>query len=274
VVLATFSDTDVASKRDRIVQRQLNRLTWPEVAAIPKQRAVLVLPVGAVEQHGPHLSTDCDLYFADRFADLALERLSDADPVYRLPSLAISKSNEHAGFPGTFWLSAQTLSAVIMDIARGAQRSGFQRLVIFNCHGGNRSLLESLSRDVRAETGLLTFSLFPPALVPDPVEVPQAEADYGIHAGDWETSVMLALDPSRVRMDQLACHYPAQPGGEQLAMEFTGATYAWLTRDLSPSGLFGDATLASAERGQQRLSALIPRIADALCAICDFAFDT
>ena len=253
------------------MQRDLNRLTWPEVEAIDKTRAVLVLPIGAIEQHGPHLSTDCDLYFADRLSELALENLADDQPVYRLPALPISKSNEHLGFPGTFWLSAATLTAVVLDIARSAKASGFQRFVLFNCHGGNRSLLESVARDVRAETGLLTFSIFPPALSPDPIEVPRQEADYGIHAGDWETSLMLALDPSRVRMDKLTRFYP-EPPSETLALEFTGATYAWLTRDLSPSGLFGDATLATAERGRRRLECLVPALGAALGAICDFSF--
>ena len=253
------------------MNRHLAKFTWPEVQAIDKSRAALVLPVGAVEQHGRHLSIDCDLYFAERLTDLALAGLSDRTPAFRLPALAITKSNEHVGFPGTFWLSASTLSAVVHDIARSAKASGFQRFVLFNCHGGNRSLLESVARDVRAETGLAVFNIFPPAMVPDPVPISADEAELGIHAGDWETSLMLALDPSRVRLDKRDCFYPKRTS-EVLALEFTGATHAWLTRDLSPTGLFGDATIASAERGHQRLGALVPKLTEALAAVCDFEF--
>ena len=203
--------------------------------------------------------------------DRALAVLPDETPVWRLPALPISKSNEHIGYAGTFWLSAATLTAVIMDIARSAQSNGFQRLVLWNCHGGNRALLESVARDVRAETGLLVFSFFPPALAPDPVATPPQEATLGIHAGDWETSLMLALCPARVRMDRLEAFYPRLPD-VPLDLEFTGATFAWLTRDLSPTGTFGDATLATAERGEARLAALEPGLAKALGAVTRFAF--
>lgn len=251
------------------MNRNLSQLTWPEIGMIEKAQAVIVLPFGAVEQHGAHLSTDCDLYFADRLLDLALSTLADDVPVWRLPALPITKSNEHAGFPGTFWLSAATLTSVVRDISAGAAASGFLRLALFNCHGGNRSLLESIARDVRIETGLSVFCIFPPALVPDPVDVSPREAMFGIHAGDWETSLMMALDPERVRMQQRSCFYPDIPDGP-LAIEFTGATFAWTTRDLSPTGLFGDATIATAERGRRRLEALIPKIAEALAACSSF----
>src|SRR5262245_18896797 len=99
------------------VERNIAKMTWMEVRDIDKADAALVLPVGSLEQHGPHLSVDTDLFFAERFLDLALERLPDTIKIFRLPILPLSKSNEHIGFPRTFWLSAETLSAVVHDIA-------------------------------------------------------------------------------------------------------------------------------------------------------------
>ena len=253
------------------IERNIARMTWMEVRDLDKAKAALVLPLGSLEQHGPHLSVDTDLYFSERFLELALERLADEVKIYRLPILPISKSNEHAGYPGSFWLSSATLTAVVHDVAASAQASGFRRLVLWNCHGGNRALLEVLARDVRAATGLMVFQLFPPATVPDPVPVTEAEAAFGIHAGDWETSVMLALSPERVRPDRVEAAYPDFTA-RHLSLELTGATVAWLTRDFQPTGTWGDATVATAERGRLRVEKVVERLQEILTDIAGFEF--
>ena len=253
------------------MRRDLAQMTWEEVAALDKSEAALVLPLGSLEQHGPHLSVDTDLYFSRRFLELALEQLPDDVAIYHLPMLPISKSNEHEGFAGSFWLSAATLSAVLLDIARSASASGFERLVLWNCHGGNRALLEVMARDIRAATGLMVFQVFPPATAPDPVAVTAREAIHGIHAGDWETSVMLALCPERVRTDRVNSEFPAFTS-DHIALEFTGATVAWLTRDFQRTGTWGDARVATAERGRQRIEALLPALVDILTEISRFRF--
>ena len=251
-------------------QRNLSELTWTEVRDLDTGSGALILPIGAIEQHGPHLSVDTDLFFADRFLDLALLRLEPDVKIWRLPILPVSKSNEHTGFPGTFWLSAQTLMAVVTDIAGGAHGAGFRRLVLWNCHGGNRALLEVLARDIRIETGLMTFQIFPPAVTPDPLAaLDPREPKYGIHAGEWETSVMLALSPERVRIDRLDCAYP-DFRSDTLDLEMTGATIGWKTSDFQESGTWGDATSASAERGRKRLEPLVERLAEVLTEIASY----
>src|SRR5882672_10644843 len=107
------------------IERNIARMTWMEVRDLDKTKAALVLPLGSLEQHGPHLSVDCDLHFSQRFLDLVFDDLSSDVPMWRLPMLPITKSNEHQGFAGSFWLSANTLLAVLHDIADGAVRSGF-----------------------------------------------------------------------------------------------------------------------------------------------------
>lgn len=153
------------------MQRNIAQLTWPEVQALDlTSQGALVLPIGAIEQHGPHLSTDCDLHFAETLLNMALDQLAPETKVWRLPVLPISKSNEHKGFPGTWYLSAQTFMAVLRDIAQCAVENGFRRLVLWNCHGGNRALLEVAARDIRVETGLMTFQVFASGAMPDPLE--------------------------------------------------------------------------------------------------------
>ncbi len=253
------------------MNRHYGQLTAPEAAALDKERTVIVLPFGAIEQHGPHLALDTDLLFSDALLDRALALLPDNAPVYRLPALPVGKSNEHVGYAGSLFISAATLTAYVMDVAQALKASGFTRLMLWNCHGGNRQLLEVIARDVRIATGLYVFSVFPPVLAADPVAVPAKEATLGIHAGDFETSLMLALSPERVRMDKREAFYPTLPEGP-LELEFTGAVFAWTTRDLSPSGTFGDATLATRERGEERLAALLPALSAALEAATRFRF--
>ena len=249
--------------------RDITHLTWMEIRDLDKRKAALVLPVGALEQHGPHLPVVTDLLLAERFLDLALERLPDTVNIWRLPALSFGKSNEHSGYPGTFSLSANTLMSAVRDIARGAKDAGFRRLVLLNSHGGNRAVLDMMARDIRAEFGLMVFSVFPPALAPDPLETTENEKKFGIHAGDWETSVMLALAPELVKMDLANSSFPAF-NSDHLTLTTSGSSVAWLTRDWNASGTWGDATLATAERGQARLEPVVAKLALVLEEIASF----
>lgn len=252
-----------------MVARDLARMTWQEVAGLDKTTGAVVLPLGSIEQHGPHLSVDCDLYFSERFLELAFERLPASVPLWRLPMIPITKSNEHQGFAGSFWLSANTLLSLLHDIADGVVRSGFRRLVLWNCHGGNRSLLDVAARDIHARTGLMVFTVFPPAVAADPVAVTNDEARYGIHAGDWETSVMLALSPERVRAERRDSALP-RFAGRSLGLEFTGANVAWITSDFMTSGTWGDATVATTPHGRARIEAIMPPLTAILTEISTF----
>lgn len=252
-----------------MIERNLSRLTWMEIRDLPKTAGAIVIPFGSLEQHGPHMSIDTDLYFADRFLDLALERLAADVPCWRLPILPISRSVEHVGFPGSLWLTSETLLKVIEEITAGIAASGFRRVVFLNCHGGNMALLEVAARDVRIRTGMMAFTIFPPALLPDPVDVSERERVFGIHANDWETSVMMALSPERVRPDRLDVAYP-QFESETLRLEFSAANVAWASRDLTATGTFGDAREASAERGQKRIEPMIATLAAVLTEISAF----
>lgn len=124
-------------------ERFLPYLTTEDVRALDKERAAVVLVIGAIEQHGPHLPTGTDLALGASILTLAVERLDPSVQLWVLPPLAYGRSVEHEGFAGTVTLSQETLSAIVHDIASSVARSGFRRLVLFNSHGGNLSVLET-----------------------------------------------------------------------------------------------------------------------------------
>lgn len=234
-------------------------LTWPQVEALPDKANTLVIqPIGAVEQHGPHLPLVVDSAIATAVVGRALHQLESAVPAYALPPLCYGKSNEHIHFSGTVTLSAQTLMAVLMEMAESIYRAGFRKLVLVNGHGGQPQVLEIVARDLRQQyPDLMVFPLFVWRVPHDIAElVGQAEYDAGIHAGDVETSVMLALLPDQVHMEKAVREFPVPfPSGSLLSLEGALPT-AWMMDDLSRSGVVGDATVASAAKGEAILASV------------------
>lgn len=252
------------------VNRFLAHHTWSEVAALDKTDGVVILPIGAVEQHGHHLPLLTDTLIANRMLDAALKLLPDEVIAWTLPPLPYSKSNEHTGFPGTVSLSAQTLMAVLLDIARSVADAGFRRLAFVNGHGGNVALLEMTARDIRAATGLLCFCLQPALFVDPPFPISDAERRLGFHGGELETSLLLAIAPELVDMEKAVRHYAEFPETGTPLFFFGPASTAWLSRDWSADGIFGDATLGTAEKGDALIAAGGQRLADLIRVISTF----
>ena len=194
--------------------RHLAHLTWTDVRDLGKVQGVVLLPVGAVEQHGPHLPLITDTLQVTRVLDAALERLPDTVAAWTLPALPYAKSNEHASFPGTVSLSADTLRAILFDIAASVRQAGFRRLAFLNGHGGNVSVLDAAARDIRAATELTCFCVQPSFWLQPPFAVSEAEARFGVHAGELETSLMLLLEPSLVKPERAVRHFPNFPEGK------------------------------------------------------------
>ena len=233
--------------------RHLAHLASPDIAALDKRNGVVILPVGAVEQHGPHLPTLTDTLLATGVLEATLARLPDHVVAWALPTLPYSKSNEHDHFPGTISLSANTLLAVLHDIAASVARAGFRRLAFFNGHGGNMALLDVAARDVRAATGLMTFCLQPHLYIDPPFAISDDEQRFGFHAGELETSLVLAIKPELVDMSRAVRHIARFPDTDTLLNYFGPAATAWLADDWSESGVFGDATLGTVEKGEAML---------------------
>ncbi len=254
--------------------RYLAHLPWPAVAALDKAEGVVVLPIGAIEQHGPHLPTLTDTLLVTHVLDATLAALPAQVPVWALPPLNYGKSNEHTGFPGTIKLSAATLLSVLHDIAQSVHEAGFRRLAFINGHGGNSALLEVAARDIRAATGLMCFSLQPGLYVNPPFEITADEQRLGFHAGELETSLMLAIAPELVQMEKAVTHFAEFPATETELFFFGAAATAWLSRDWSPTGVFGDATRGTADKGNAIIEAAVVRLGALLTALSTFEIPT
>jgi creatinine amidohydrolase len=246
----------------------LPRLTRFDIERLPKDKAVVVLPVGAVEQHGPHLPVFTDTLIGEACLTEAFERLPHDSGIWLLPPLSYGKSTEHLGHPGTITLQAHTLMLVLRDIADSLQRSGFRKLVLFSTHGGNVDLLNMMAREIRIATGMAVFRLDPGAMQLGEGLLTPLERQVGIHGGDSETSQVLAIQKDWVHMDKAPSEIPNFPSSSALA--FRSKAFAWIMDDLSATGIAGDATAATEEKGRQLLEAAGEKIAEALLEMAAF----
>jgi len=250
--------------------RNFAYLTWKQVEALDKEHTLLVLPTAAIEQHGHHLPLATDTLINNLLLGKALEKMPADTPVYALPPVCYGKSNEHIGYPGTMSLSAATFMAVLRDLGASIKASGFKRVCLYNTHGGNTALDDVMARDLRAEFGLRTFYLSGGGGASASGLSAQEKA-YGFHAGEWETSLLLAATPSLVHPDEYTSNYIAQIDNPSLLLpEFAPATFSWLTRDIAPSGVMGDPTPSTAENGERWIEAAATKVAAALQAMLDF----
>lgn len=229
--------------------RHLADLRAPEIAESIGPESILIQPIGAIEQHGPHLPLSTDLVIAEATANAVVEHAGDELDLWALPPLAYSKSNEHAWSPGTVWLSPTTLLAVLDDLGRCLATLPSKRIVFLNGHGGNSSLLNVACRELRLHHGLMTF-LMHPAIPPDQGgESSTGEHGMGIHGGTGETSLMLHLRPDLVDMSGASRNVPSALQANDHVRFGGSVTFGWLSNDFGPDGHIGDPTTASAEQG-------------------------
>jgi len=224
-----------------------------DIAAMDKDRLIAVLPVGAIEQHGPHLPVSVDQAILDGIIAATVPLLPADCPALFLPTLPVGKSDEHSAYPGTLTFSAGTLMAMWTEIGDSVARAGVRKLVLLNSHGGQMAPMDIVARDLRLRHGMMAVaaSWFAMGL---PEGLFSAEEDrFGIHAGDMETSVMLALHPDLVAME-LARDF--RPLAERLARENRhlglgpAGKLGWLAQDQHPAGACGNAAAATAAKGR------------------------
>jgi creatinine amidohydrolase len=256
------------------MSRALIDLRAPEVAARLTESSVVIQPVGAVEQHGPHLPLSTDLVIASALAEAAVEAHGDDLDLWLLPPLAYTKSNEHAWAPGTIWLSPQTMLSVLDDLGRSLATLPARKLVFLNGHGGNSALLAVANRELRLAHGLLTFLMHPsqPRDSGGAADEHDDELGMGVHAGRDETSVMLHLRPELVDMSLAARSVPEALAGAEHVRFGGSVSFGWSSDDLAQNGVIGDPTLASAELGAQLWDGMLATAATALAEVAAFAF--
>jgi creatinine amidohydrolase/Fe(II)-dependent formamide hydrolase-like protein len=249
-------------------QHFLPRLSKLQVEAIPKENALVVLPIGATEQHGPHMPIYTDTLIGEGFLTEMFKHLPEDANIWLIPPLPYGKSTEHMNHPGTITLSAQTLMAVLLDIANSLKRSGFQKLAFWNTHGGNVDLINMMGREIRIATGMAVFNLSAGIHHPSEGIIAPEEKFYGIHGGDEETSLVMALRRHWVHDDLLPCEIINFPQSPYLA--FKSKAFAWVMDDVSISGIAGDATLATPEKGAALLERGGKTLAEALQVLAEF----
>lgn len=252
--------------------RSLAHLRAPALAEALGTRSIIVQPLGAIEQHGPHLPFNTDLLIAEAVATAAVERVGAEVDAWLLPSLAYTKSNEHAWSPGTIWLSATTMLAVLDDIGRCIARTPAQRLVFLNGHGGNSALVGVANRELRLHHGLMTF-LTHPGVPPDQGGTSgAAELGMGVHGGIDETSIMLHLAPELVDMSAARRAVPEHLAGNRHVRFGGSVSFGWLSDDFDDDGVIGDPTGADADHGKVLFEGAVDTFCDALREIAAFEF--
>jgi creatinine amidohydrolase len=241
-------------------------LAAPDFAGLDVETSIAVLPVGAVEQHGPHLPLGTDALINAGIVAATLPRLSADACVLVLPPLALGASAEHEDVPGTLSIAAERLLPVWIDAGRSVARAGLRKLVILNTHGGQRALVDLAAMRLRVDEELFVvrcnyFAFGAPDGLFD-----AAEWSQGLHGGEVETSLMLHLHPELVRTEKLQdfAGLTARLAGEN---RWLGAEkpigFGWKARDLHPSGVVGNAARADAARG----AAYLEHIADGFATL-------
>lgn len=251
---------------------RLDELSGPEVGRALTSDSVIVLPLGAVEQHGPHLPLNTDLVVADSVSREVVSRVGQECDAWLLPALPFTKSNEHAWAAGTMWLSATTLLAVLDDIGRSIAATPARRLLFVNGHGGNSALVAVANRELRLKHGLMTFLAHPHVPADQGGSSSPGELGMGVHGGMDETSVMLHLRPDLVDMSQARRSVPERLA-ENRHVKFGGSVaFGWLSSDFGPDGVIGDPTGATPEAGAAMFSASVDVLCDVVREVSRFDF--
>ncbi len=234
----------------------LERMTWPEVRAeMEGGRDTVVVPLGAVEQHGPHLPLGTDAMFGDEIGRAAAERLN----AFLAPTIPVGCSHHHLAFPGTISLQEETYHRVVGDIVKALASHGFRRIVLLPTHGGNfRPLGEALAQMGPLEgVKVIAFTdvgVLASATIATGAELGITAAEGGIHAGEWETSMMLVLRPELVRMERAESGYVGDLASGMQRFFSEGVHV------LADNGVFGDPRRASAAAGERYIERLVDEV--------------
>lgn len=229
-------------------------LTTKDFESFDPDKTVALLPLGAIEQHGPHLPLSTDATIAEEICRRGAVKADDDLSILVMPTQAVGKSTEHLQFEGTLTHTAETLLQSWMEIGDSVARAGLRKLVFFNGHGGQPQIMEICCRELRIKHDMLCVGTSGWSFGPPPdSEVPDDERRYGIHAGTVETSMMLYLRPDLVHMDE-AMNFEgllAEVEQEFEKLRVIGSTYmGWQAQDLHPCGCSGDATKADPAIGK------------------------
>ncbi|WP_447555621.1 creatininase family protein [Vreelandella sp. EE22] len=228
-------------------------LTAPQLEEVAARNPVAVLTLGAIEQHGTHLPLATDLMIGEGLQQAMLDALADpAFDVICLPPIAVGASDEHSHFAGTLSLPHSLAIATLEAYGESIARTGIQKLVLLNSHGGNKAIIDLAALTLRKRFAMRVVKATYTRLPPLEGAVDAEELRFGLHGGLLETAMMLHLAPSMVQLDGYEPATPALPEAPgHLVSPEGAAAFAWLGEDLSTHGVAGDATGAKAELGKR-----------------------
>lgn len=250
---------------------QLSDMSTEEVREILKKCEIALIPVGSVEQHGPHMPLFSDSLITYEVTKLVAEKIHNEIPIVVAPLIPFGKSTEHSKFPGTITLRSETFTNLIKDVCRSLAKAGFKKLVLVNGHGGNTQLLGSIALDVAEETKtfVVVFDWWQTDILSD-VKSQILESKFDLHAGEIETSMLLFLKPDLVQKEKIQRHFPIkfteETGFKYLRVDKPHYVFgfSWFSEDLSLSGVTGDPTKAEAAKGKVFLDKLTERLCDVI----------
>lgn len=242
--------------------RLIGDLAYPEVADRLKETSIVCLPIGSIEQHGPHLPLNTDVVLAEETTKRIIARWGEAFDLWQLPTISVSIAREHEWAPGTLSLSISTLTALLRELGREIVRAlPARNLAIINGHGGNSGILQALVQDLRADFGLNVCVLHPAGMLEPEAAIPD------IHGGKDETSMMLAVAPHLVRQDRIA-QLKSPPSADAIGKKILprGTIWPWATDDprLANIGVIGDARAASVQHGQKIVDRIVEMAGEVL----------
>lgn len=236
--------------------RNWSEIHWPDIANADPARWIAVLPLAATEQHGPHLPLGTDVMIAEAYLSRVSDLLPDEVPATFLPVQSIGISTEHVDYPGTLTVPTNVALKTWMALGESLARTGIRKLVMVTSHGGNSAAMTLVAQDLRAQHQLLVVTTgWNRFGVPDGM-FSDEELRHGVHGGAVETSIMLARYAQHVRLDKIADFKPTSmtmDNDYRWLSTHRPAPMAWQAQDLHRSGAAGDATQASAEKGERLL---------------------
>jgi creatinine amidohydrolase len=251
-------------------------LSTREFSELDMSGIVAILPVGAVEQHGPHLPVKVDAAINAGIVARAVELMTPDFPALVLPMLPIGKSNEHLAFPGTLTLPYDLLARLWFEVAKSAWRAGVRKIILLNSHGGQPQVMEIVCRELRVELGMFAVGASWFRTIDSSDLYSAGELKHGIHGGEAETSVMLHLHPEQVRMEFADNFVP-----RSVAMETTnrlltpegGVGFGWQAQDLHPAGACGNAAAGDAARGATQVERAAKALIGLIEEVRDYPLD-
>ena len=242
------------------------------------QESVAVIPVSAIESHGPHLPLGVDALLNDSLVERLIELSPSADQIFVLPNTNFGMSTEHSAFPGTITIPAETLIEYWVQIAVSLKKAGFRKVLFLNSHGGQVGIADIVLRRLRSEQQLLAHSLHWFKISAPDGMFRDDELKHGIHGGEVETSLMLYKWPDLVKME-LAKDFISlskELEGQYHHINPTGKilSFGWQTQDLNLAGALGNAANATAKKGEEYFEVIAAEVSQMLDEIIALPFDT